>query len=64
MFIIQKLKFYLKKILDTVGAFRALGTGRDVENRFEKNEILIAIHHLFYAKIVFSVLILSFAMLS
>ena len=48
VFKIQKLKSYLKKIFDVLGTFRALSMGKEVENKFEKNNYLIALHHIIF----------------
>ena len=48
VFKIQKLKSYLKNIFDVLGTFRALSMGREVENKFEKNNYLIALHHIIF----------------
>ena len=45
---IEQLKSYLKKIFDVVGTFRALSMGREVENKFEKNNYLIALHRIIF----------------
>lgn len=60
MTIIQKLKFYLKKILDIVGASRALSMGRDGENKMEKKSSVNSLSHFFIS----DVLILSSAVFS